>query len=207
MGLDLTLFMADWKHLSAMPVEKRVEALTDASFRPPELDGGSSSGGRRGGWVLLPDRESAWCAEYDFFTTTGSFRPHARGGDAWDDMRSLVDASVRDAIDTLLAGLIWDADPADDPALSGGGGFFPAATDRRHPRVLLACPPEALPGKARAWTQVASRLEELREPFAAECEGWAGRPDNFEDFTALLREWGDVTTEAERRGWGLVGLP
>ncbi|MEV6583268.1 hypothetical protein AB0M92_34495 [Streptomyces sp. NPDC051582] len=40
-------------------------------------------------------------------------------------------------------------------------------------------------------------------PFAAECEGWAGRPDTFEDFTALLREWGDVTTEAARRGWGL----
>ncbi|MFE7395090.1 hypothetical protein [Streptomyces sp. NPDC057582] len=31
-----------------------------------------------------------------------------------------------------------------------------------------------------------SHLEELREPFAAECEGWAGRPDTFEDFTALF---------------------
>ncbi|MFE2094686.1 hypothetical protein [Streptomyces sp. NPDC059460] len=52
-----------------------------------------------------------------------------------------------------------------------------------------------------------SHLEELREPFAAECEGWAGRPDTFEDFTVLLCEWGDVTTEAARRGWALVGLP
>ncbi|MEV7912883.1 MULTISPECIES: hypothetical protein [Streptomyces] len=47
----------------------------------------------------------------------------------------------------------------------------------------------------------------MRAPFAAECEGWAGRPDTFEDFVALLREWGDVTTTAARRGWGLVGLP
>ncbi|MEV6757125.1 hypothetical protein [Streptomyces sp. NPDC051214] len=120
---------------------------------------------------------------------------------------ALVDTSVREAMDSFLSGLIWDADPANDPALTGGGGFFPAATDCWHPRVLLACPPEALPGKARAWAQVESRLEELREPFAAECEGWAGRPDNFEDFTALLREWGDVTTEAAGRNWGLVGLP
>ncbi|MFC6986970.1 hypothetical protein [Streptomyces cirratus] len=110
-------------------------------------------------------------------------------------------------MDTFLIDLIWDADPEDDPALTGGEGFFPAPNDRWHPRVLLACPPEALPGKARAWTQVESRLEELRGPFAAECAGWAGRPDTFEDFTALLREWGDVTTGAARHGWGLVGLP
>ncbi|GHB80663.1 hypothetical protein GCM10010347_59150 [Streptomyces cirratus] len=207
MGLDLMLFMADWKCLSAIPVEKRIEALADAALRPPELDGEYHTGARSGGWVWLPDRESAWCAEYDFFTTTGAFRPHARAGDAWADMRPLVDGFVREAMDTFLIDLIWDADPEDDPALTGGEGFFPAPNDRWHPRVLLACPPEALPGKARAWTQVESRLEELRGPFAAECAGWAGRPDTFEDFTALLREWGDVTTGAARHGWGLVGLP
>ncbi|MEU9037431.1 hypothetical protein AB0D45_21375 [Streptomyces sp. NPDC048352] len=206
MGLDLMLFMADWKHLSAIPVEKRVEALHDAVW-PPELDDEDYLSRPRGGWTWLPDRESAWCATYDFFTTTGAYRPHSRAGDAWADIRPLLDASLRQATDTFLGGLIWDADPADDPALTGGGGFFPPATDRWHPSLLLVCPPETLPDKARAWTQVETRLEELREPFAAECEGWAGRPDTFEDFTALLREWGDVTTEAARRGWGLVGLP
>ncbi|UUU38152.1 hypothetical protein [Streptomyces sp. NBC_00162] len=114
---------------------------------------------------------------------------------------------MRQAMDTFLVGLIWDADPADDPALTGGVGFFPPATDRWRPGVLLVCPPEAVPGKARAWARVESRLEELREPFAAECEGWAGRPDTFEAFTTLLREWGEVTTAAASRGWGLVGLP
>lgn len=108
-------------------------------------------------------------------------------------------------MDTFLVGLIWDADPADDPALTGGEGFLPPATDGGLLRVLLVCPPEAVPGKARAWGRVESHLEELREPFAAECEGWAGRPDTFEDFTALLCEWGDVTTEAARHGWGLGG--
>lgn len=62
-------------------------------------------------------------------------------------------------------------------------------------------------GKARAWERGEPFLEELSGPFAAECEGWAGRPDTFEGFVALLREWGAVVAEAARRGWGLVGLP
>lgn len=206
MGLDLTLFMADWEQLSAIPVENRVQALDDTTW-PPELDDEYQRYGLAGGWLWPPNQGSAWCAEYDFFTTTGAYSPHARAGDAWADIRLLVDASVREAMDTFLVGLIWDADPADDPALTGGGGFFPPATDRGLRCVLLVCPPEAVPGKARAWERVESHLEELREPFATECESWAGRPDTFEDFTALLREWGDVTTEAARRGWGLVGLP
>ncbi|MGW7089138.1 hypothetical protein ACWGH2_37415 [Streptomyces sp. NPDC054871] len=206
MGLDLTLFMADWKQLSAIPVENRVEALDDTTW-PQELDDAYQRDGLAGGWLWPSGRGSAWCAEYDFFSTTGAYSPHARAGGAWADMRLLVEASVREAMDTFLVGLIWDADPADDPALTGGGGFFPPGTDRWRPCVLLVCPPEAVPGKARAWERVESHLEELREPFAAECEGWAGRPDTFEDFATLLREWGDVTTEAARRGWGLVGLP
>ncbi|MFB8206310.1 hypothetical protein [Streptomyces sp. NPDC056010] len=207
MGLDLMLFMADWKYLSALPVEKRTEALEDAAFPPLKPDCEYPRGRRDGGWVWLPDPETAWCAEYEFNTTTGAYRPHSHAGDAWDDMRPLVDAFLREAVDTFLIDLIWQANPADDPALTSGGRFFPAATDRRHPRVLLACPPEAMPGKARAWTQVQSRLEALREPFDLECEGWAGRPSTFNDFTTLLGEWGAVTTEAARRGWGLVGLP
>ncbi|MEV6734382.1 hypothetical protein [Streptomyces sp. NPDC051364] len=207
MGLDLTLFMADWEQLGAIPVENRIEALGDMAW-PWELDDACHLRyGRARGWLWPPDPGSAWCAEYDFFTTTGSYRPHACAGAAWADIRLLVDLSVREAMDAFLEGLIWDVDPAEDRGLTGGGGFFPPAADRRHPRVLLVCPPEAASHKAHAWKQVQPRLEELRGPFAAECESWAGRPDTFEDFTALLREWGDVTTETARRGWGLVGLP
>ncbi|WP_406500513.1 hypothetical protein OHA04_02840 [Streptomyces sp. NBC_01590] len=207
MGRDLTLFMADWEQLGAVPVESRAEALDDAMW-PPETDiDYSVRYGPAGGWLWPPDRGSAWCAEYVFFTTTGAYREHGRAGAAWADMRPLVDASARDAMDTFLGGLIWDADPADDPVLTGGGGFFPPVTDRLHPHILLVCPPGGVTRKARAWNRVEPRLKEMREPFAAECEGWAGRPDTFEDFAALLSEWGDVTVESARRGWGLVGLP
>ncbi|MET9519511.1 hypothetical protein [Streptomyces sp. NPDC002994] len=207
MGLDLSLFMADWEHLSGTPVENRVQALDDATWPTEFYDDYQRHGPAGGGWLWPPDRVSAWCAEYVFFTTTGAYGPHARAGDAWADIRLLVDTSVREAMDTFVAGLIWDVDPADDPAPTGGGGFFPPATDRWRPYVLLVCPPEAVPGKARAWERVEPHLEALHEPFAAESEGWAGRPDTFDNFTGLLSEWGGVTTEAARRGWGLVGLP
>ncbi|MGW0883203.1 hypothetical protein [Streptomyces sp. NPDC002671] len=160
MGLDPNLCMVDWERLRAVPVEDRIQALDDA-IRPPDQ----------------PDQESAWCAEYHFLSTSGSYRPHARACAAWDDMRAVVDAAVCEATDGYLNGLIWDKDPTADPAPTGGAGIFPPAADRRRPHILLVCPPEA------------------------------GRPDSFEEFTALLREWAQVTRETARRGWGLVGLP
>ncbi len=204
MGLDLTLFMADWERLGAFPVEDRIDALDD-TVRPPGDE--SLRCGRSRGWRWPPDPGAGWCAEYEFFTTTGSYRPHSRAGDGWADMRPLVDAPVREAVDAFLRGLIWDADPAEDPALNGGGGFFPPVTDPWHPHLLLVCPPEAVQRKAAAWKEVEPCLDVLRAPFAAECEGWTGRPDTFEDFTLLLREWGGVVIEAGGRGWGLVGVP
>ncbi|AXE81913.1 hypothetical protein C5746_38895 [Streptomyces atratus] len=75
-------------------------------------------------------------------------------------------------------------------------------TRRPAPSALAAGRKPPARGKAHAWEQMEPRLEELRGPFAAECEGWAGRPDTFEGFTALLHEWGDVTREAARRGRG-----
>lgn len=206
MGLDLNLRMVDWERLRAISVEDRIRVL-DETMWPADLDDEYlSTYGLAKGWVWPPDQESVWCAEYRFYSTSGSYRPHARAGDAWADMRSLVDTAVREAMDCFLGGLIWDADPAVDPALTGGG-FFPPATDRRYPRILLVCPPEVVPGKVHAWQRVEPRLEELRGPFSAECEGWAGRPDTFEEFTALLCEWAEVARETARRGWGLVGLP
>ncbi|MGW6650752.1 hypothetical protein ACWGA4_13155 [Streptomyces rubiginosohelvolus] len=203
MGMDLTLFMADWERLGAVPVDDRIGLLDDMAWLWGPGESCGPGRGRADGWLWPPGLEPAWCAGYSFFTTNGAHAPHVRAGSAWADMRSLVDASVREPMDTFLDGLVRDA----VPAFAGGGGFFPSAVDPWHRRVLLVCPPEVLPGKARAWERVEPRLEELREPFAAECEGWAGRPETFEGFTALVREWGAVTMTAAGRGWGLVGLP
>ncbi|MFJ9418618.1 hypothetical protein ACIRPT_31345 [Streptomyces sp. NPDC101227] len=67
-------------------------------------------------------------------------------------------------------------------------------------------PADHVPAIAGWWRQAAPRLESLREPFtrhAAEPGGWT---TTFALFADLLTDWGEVVTEAERRGWGIVGL-
>ncbi|WP_217237453.1 hypothetical protein [Streptomyces sp. AC555_RSS877] len=206
MGLDLTLRMVDWQRLREIPAEERIRTLDEATW-PTGLDDESySTYGLADGWVWPPDQDPAWCAEYRFFSTSGSYKPHSRAGNAWGDMRMFADESLRVPMDRFLNGLIWDEEPDENLTLTGSAGFFPPA-DRWRPHLLLVCPPEAARLKARAWELVAPHLEQLRGPFAAECEGWAGRPDTFEEFTTLVLEWGDVVTETAGRGFGLVGLP
>ena len=72
--------------------------------------------------------------------------------------------------------------------------------------LLLWCPPDHVPVIAGWWRQAAPQLEVLREPFtqhAAEPGGWI---TTFESLADFLTDWGEVVTEAERRGWGIVGL-
>ncbi|GCD38818.1 hypothetical protein OEIGOIKO_06637 [Streptomyces chrestomyceticus JCM 4735] len=38
---------------------------------------------------------------------------------------------------------------------------------------------------------------------SVEPDGWI---TTFESFAGFLTDWGEVVTEAERRGWGVVGL-
>lgn len=192
--------------MSAIPIESRVGRLEDMAW-PGEFgdvyDGGDEWAH---GWLWPPGQAPAWCAVYSFLTTTGAHMPHVRAGAAWADMCPLVRAPVREVMDSFLGGLIWGGDQVDAPAVVGGG-VFPPAADRWHPNVLLVCLPEAVAGKARAWKRVEPCLEGLSGPFAVECEGWSGRPDTFEGFVHLLREWGAVVAGTARRGWGLVGLP
>ncbi|POX42755.1 hypothetical protein C3486_04085 [Streptomyces sp. Ru73] len=211
MGLDLTVCMADWERLREIRVEDRIEAMDDAIWPLGPDDEYYISSGAAKGWLWPPGGEAAWCAEYRFFSVTRSYSWHRCAGAAWADMRPLAESSLREDLDCFLSGLIWEDDPDGGLTATDAGGFFPSVGDsvgglwRRS--TLFVCPPEAVPDKARAWERATSRIEELRGPFAAECEGWAGRPESFEGFAALIGEWGAVTAEAARRGWGLVGLP
>ncbi|MXM69006.1 hypothetical protein GR925_37855 [Streptomyces sp. HUCO-GS316] len=72
--------------------------------------------------------------------------------------------------------------------------------------LLLWCPPDHVPLIAAWWRQAAPQLDVLREPFtqhATESGGWI---TTFESFADFLTDWGEVVTEAERRGWGIIGL-
>ncbi|MEU9303422.1 hypothetical protein [Streptomyces sp. NPDC048269] len=210
MGLDITVVMADWEQLARIPAGGRLEALTDVVFPdfccvPCE----EADLAVEGGWVW--PRQSSWCAEYRFFGTTGSYSWHFHLANAWDDMRVSAAPGLRDALDCFLGGLVWGGpyDAAgvgrdDDPASVGG---FPDDAAPWRPRVLLIRAPDEVPALVRAWEVAAPRLEELRAPFDTEAGRWAARPDTFDGAVALLREWGEVVTQAGVRGWGLIGLP
>jgi hypothetical protein len=211
MGLDITVLMADWDHLARIPASERLDALVDAVY-PPSccVPCEEADVAVRGGWVW-PRGQQPWCAEYRFFATTGSYKWHFHLSNAWDDIREFAAADLRDWLDSFLGGLVWD-DPDGDAEtdLNAGppaAGSFPEDPTPWRPRLLLLRSPDEVPPLAGSWEWAAPRLEELREPFEAEATRWAARPDTFDQAAALMREWGEVVTEAERRGWGLIGLP
>lgn len=72
--------------------------------------------------------------------------------------------------------------------------------------MLLWCPPDDMPHLALWWPHASPRLEVLREPFARHAAKPNGYFPTFESFADFLIEWGEVVTEAERRGCGIVGL-
>jgi hypothetical protein len=47
----------------------------------------------------------------------------------------------------------------------------------------------------------------VREAYAVHAARPGGWIEDFDAFAVLLREWAAVVAEAERRGWGLLGLP
>ncbi|MEU1674685.1 hypothetical protein ABZ752_22050 [Streptomyces roseifaciens] len=201
MGLDITAVIVDWAELENIPVLERENALIEAAD-PDDYDGALEEG-----WAWLPPAAGpfpSWCARYEFAGTLGSFKPHFWAGERWEAMREHVPEDLRSALDTFLAGLFWvppgaDDDPDDDP---GDGGAEPW-----HGAMLVHCPPPDVPALAQAWIAAGPGLEALREPFnihAAAPGKWVGR---FEEFITLLHGWAEVVAEADRRRWGLIGLP
>lgn len=121
----------------------------------------------------------------------------------WDHLREFVEPEVCAVLDLFLDALIWDGLEYTESAGTGLPERAPAWDAH-----LLVCrpPPEDLPVIAGWWRQAAPRSELLREPFdqhAAAPDGWVS---TFEQFTDLPVDWGEVAMEAERRGWGVVGL-
>ena len=199
MGLDITVLAVDWERLEGTPVEDRYDLLTYVAYSDDESSWDAEP---QRGWVWPAAPDVPWCGRYEFHSTTGSYKPHFWAGQAWDDLREHVPPEAREHLDAFLVDLIWDAEDdaeSDDSAITG---LFPE--DRR---PLLTCPPATVHTLTGRWGRAEPLLEDLREPYGvhAACPGrWI---EDFDEFSVLLREWGTVVTETERRGWGLVGLP
>ena len=203
MGLDITVLIVDWDRVERTPAAARQELLDEAELailddeEPPQF--------QPRGWVWPAAPEDSWYACYEFHSTSGSYKPHFWAGQVWEDVRDFADPALRSALDAFLSRLIWRGLDGDAVHVEGDGLAHRDADSWL--RLLLACPPAAVHELAEQWARAAPRLEALREPFAehaAQPGRWTGTFAEFED---LLTEWGEVVCEADRRGWGLAGLP
>ncbi|WP_326603926.1 hypothetical protein [Streptomyces sp. NBC_01800] len=203
MGLDIDVMIADWSWLGEVPSRERLSRLRDAwyadetglwEYDTPEVEGD---------WAWPREPNSSFFAVYEFRDTCGSFKAHFWAGHRWESVRDHADPLVRAGLDTLLLGLIWNG--PDGEAQHTDPGFFCDDPSVFY-GLLLARSPDSVRELAATWEQVRPRLGELRGAFtehAAEPGAWVGR---FDEFADLLEDWGRVLTEADRRGWGVVGL-
>ncbi|MGH4029344.1 hypothetical protein ACQB60_10460 [Actinomycetota bacterium Odt1-20B] len=200
MGLDMTLLAVDWGRLQEIPPRERKTRLLELDF--PDDEG---SGNFDRGLVWPVEAGTHWCAEYEFCTGLGSYKPHFWAGEAWDDTREFTAPVLRAAFDEFLDGLIWH--DLDSENLDVEGDLFPPWDGNEAVSLLVLCTPQQVAVPARSWSRAVPHLEELREPFALHAAGRSNWMETFDAFASLLRNWGDVMGEAQQRGWGLVGLP
>jgi hypothetical protein len=175
----------------------RQDLLTDAAFGEVYSDDLLEHG-----WSW-PTREGEdWYGRYAFKRTLGSYKPHFWATHRWDHLREFVDPDMREVLDLFLDALIWDGLESTENA----GAGLPERAPAWDADLLVCRPPADLPLIAGWWRKAAPQLETLRTRFdqqAAAPDGWVS---TFEEFSDLLTDWGEIAMEAERRGWGIVGL-
>ncbi|MCC3655865.1 MULTISPECIES: hypothetical protein [Streptomyces] len=195
MGLGIEVLIVDWARVEAAAPSDRDDLLTDAAF-------GEDDDLFAHGWTWPAQPGEDWYGRYAFRHAFGSYKAHFWAGERWEDMRAFVDPAVRELLDPFTDTLFWHG--LEDTTRSASG--LPDRPYVWDADLLLWCPPDYLPHLAGWWRKAAPHLSGLREPFtqhAAQPSGWI---TTFEVFADFLHDWGEVVTEAERRGWGIVGV-
>ncbi|WAU82014.1 hypothetical protein O1Q96_20830 [Streptomyces sp. Qhu-G9] len=197
MGVGIEVLIVDWPRVEAAAPDDRGEMLIDAAFGD-----GYSDDLFEHGWSWSSQPSEDWYGRYAFRNTLGSYKPHFWAGHRWDHMRDFVAPGARAVVDRFNDALFWHG-------LEDTTGFASGLPERPctwEADLLLWCPPDHVPLIAAWWRQAAPQLGDMREPFvrhAAEPSGWI---TTFESFADFLTDWGEVVTEAERHGWGIIGL-
>ncbi|MEV0375545.1 hypothetical protein AB0I10_38335 [Streptomyces sp. NPDC050636] len=197
MGVGVEVLIVDWPRVEAAAPDDRVDLLIDAAFGEAYSDDLYEHGWS---WSTQPGED--WYGRYAFQNTFGSYKPHFWAGHRWDHMREFVEPKLREVLDPFNDALFWHA--LEDT--TGIGSGLPERPCTWGPDLLMSCPPDHIPLIAGWWRQAEPQLELLREPFAHSDAGHGGWITTFESFADLLTDWGEVVTEAERRGWGSLGL-
>jgi hypothetical protein len=197
MGVAIEVLIVDWPRVEAAAPGDRENLLIDAAFGEAYSDDLFEHG-----WSRSTQPGEDWFGRYAFRNTNGSYKPHVWAGFRWDYMREFVEPTIREVVDRFVDTLFWHG--LEDATGAGSG-----LSDRPCPwdaDLLLWCPPDQVPPLAGWWRQAQTHLEVLRGPFIQHAAEPGGRIGTFESFADLLVDWGEVVTEAERRGWGIVGL-
>ncbi|MFC8721701.1 hypothetical protein [Kitasatospora sp. NPDC057198] len=190
MGVGVDVLVVDWARVEAADPGEREELLIDAAL---EAEDGRGPDGHGWWWPAHPD--GGWYGGYAFRGTLGSYKPHFWAGHRWDLLRPFLTPEVRGVLDRFT-GALFRPGPEEPPEQ-----VCPWDAD-----LLLYCPPDRVPAVAGWWRRAAPGMADLREPFERHAVDGTGRVGTFEEFAGLLAGWGEVVTEAERRGWGVVGL-
>ncbi|MFF3403503.1 hypothetical protein ACFYW6_34030 [Streptomyces sp. NPDC002659] len=199
MGVGIEVLIVDWDRVEATPASKRSELLEQAAFGDDEYEGGLDEEGLI--WSSAADAD--WYGRYAFRRTLGSYKPHFWAGERWEHVRDFAEPGLRTSLDQFMAALFWQGleyvakeDPRGLPERE-----CPWDAD-----LLMWRPPDDIAAIKGFWAQAAPDLDTLREPFAQHAavpDGWIR---DFESFAEFLNGWGEVVAEADRRGWGIVGL-
>ncbi|MEE1782505.1 hypothetical protein PUR71_06150 [Streptomyces sp. SP17BM10] len=114
---------------------------------------------------------------------------------------------ARALLDDFLGALIWWGPEVDSDNEHVEAGVFPPDDPGLRSGPLIAWGPGETARLSRRWREIVPVLPRLREPYDRLAAAPGGRIEGFDDFAGLLSGWGEVVGEAERRGWGIVGIP
>ncbi|MEV6398884.1 hypothetical protein AB0M39_29560 [Streptomyces sp. NPDC051907] len=198
MGVCIEVMIVDWDKVEAMPASRREEMLIDAACGDEDYGDLDEEG-----WIWPSPADADWYGRYAFRRTNGSYKPHFWAGERWEHIRDYAAPRLRTALDRFTAPLFWDGF---EYFVGEDAGAVPEREGAWHGGLLVWRPPEDVAALKGFWGEAEPQLKTLREPFdqhAAVPQGWIC---DFESFAELLMGWGEVVVEADRRGWGLLGL-
>ncbi|MDX5523378.1 hypothetical protein [Streptomyces sp. DE06-01C] len=211
MGICMDVLIVDWDHLMSVPEDRHSAVLYEAADSVDEewwADGPDQPPPVEPQWFWPAPPAPGWFGKFDFGVVGSSYKDHFWAGERWEEIRAFVEPGLRSGVDRFIDPLFW-----------GGLEYMPDREDVReapalvmtdeapaHSGHLLWRRPSAVSSLKVLWNSAGPELGLLRGPFDQHSRADFGRINDFDAFAGLLRGWGDVISQAELRGWGVVGL-